>query len=101
MRHEKKKKKKEQEGDQKSVDEDMVDVKNMEYVKPKHKSAKKLKKHKVQVSETDTEEDINCDSSSSSEEVVVVKKKKLKKKIKKRKKKISSEELDSDSDTSY
>ena len=82
MRHEKKKKKKEQEGNSgKFVDEDIVDVKNMKYVKPKHKSAKKLKKCKVQVSETDTEEDINCDSSSSSEEVIVVKKKKLQKKI--------------------
>ena len=74
-----------QEGDSgESVEDQDHGIKNMEYVKSKHKSVKRLKKRKVEVSDTDTEEDDSPDSLSSSEDnVVVVKRKKFKKKMKK------------------
>ena len=76
-----------QEGDGgESAEDQDCGIKNMKYVKSKHKSVKKLKKGKVEVSGTDTEEDDSPDSSSSSEDkVVVVKRKRFKKKMKKHK----------------
>ena len=45
-----------QEGDVgESTEDEDGGIKNMEYVKAKHKSVKKLKKRKVEVSDTDTE----------------------------------------------
>ena len=86
VRHEKKKKKqkKVQEGDGgESTEDEDGGIKNMEYVKAKHKSVKKLKNCKVEVSDTDTEDDSPDSSSSSEKKVVVVKRKRFKKKMNK------------------
>ena len=73
-----------QEGDSgESTENEDGEIKNMEYVKAKHKLVKKLKKCKVEVSDTDTEDDSPDSSSSSEEKVVVVKRKRFKKKMKK------------------
>ena len=70
-----------QEGDSGEPTEDEDGgIKNMEYIKAKHKSVKKLKEHKVEVSDTDAEDDSPDSLSSSEEKVVVVKRKRFKKK---------------------
>ena len=93
----KRKMKVQEEDSEKSGNEQHVE--NMEYIKPKVKSGKKVKKCKVQVSDTEPGADLSVEYLSSSVEEVVVKKKKLKKKMKKCKRKMSSEETDSDTDS--
>ena len=65
----------EEEDSEKSGDEQQADVESMEYVKPKVKSGKKVKKCKVQVSDMEPEGEFSVESSSSVDNVVVKKKK--------------------------